>query len=1053
MKIALAFAALLMLSGSVASAQLVTMQTPTVLPKDTKADALVTLPAPPQDQGLPYTRSAKARALVALKNTIALCAGGRYAYVYGYKVRLDTVDILRAEAVQQGGKLFAPEAFAALIGLSQFTPKPIPKGLEALADRWVYPADRKALKLPASVQRLKVGNQTYFAVADYARLLGKQVQQTPRGLLLISDQPITYLEEKDPTLADCVISLFDTPEKFIEPDLATKYIPSLRKQGKFTDHARVSPDQLRGLEVPEATWPEPPRSSYDLTGFNARLLGSAPPAPGVYPRLLFSPQDVPMLVAHIKANKLAQKGLAEIEVLFQKTWWNPISSDGRIFDMLASGKLDASAKVGGEAGAAVYHVAALTADHKPGIYNSHINYVTNCLTTMALYCLLTDNKTLGRKVANALVTYYKLVEPKVIDHLQTSDSEFGTNPDNAGNSEHQWRGMHGVVPHMDLAFSLDFAGAFMTDEQRTFMQQLIAKATYGRRTNGGDGPRRAWRDINHVTWHLTHHLCLATIEGLDGYDPEGYASGAELTRDFLTWGIDENGFAFESNGKSGGGLQFQILAMIVQARRGDNLWGHPHWRKMLTGQVYMSAPNGRETVTSGTWGGSPLSAQSILEIKSFYPNDKAADWLLSAQFPELNWATFDLAAYRKQLETNTNRLRLPGPTYPGLILSFPYATDWTPTKRDDLPLQPTWTTNTYGYMSAASDPTANASWMALHARANHYIGSGHHHADLGMFYFSGLGVNWFTESPFPKTYTGKYHNLVVVDGKAEADGPPAGATFLGTNNGKEASFATIDQTYAYTWQWCTQVMNWGTGFAKLDSSVATTGWELEPSPAMIDYFRGTMRYKMRPWWPTANFSNWTPTLRARWNPMQYVYRSVGLVRGKHAYGLVVDDAKKDENSHSYQWTAMLAKGVWQAQFDNLPPGATVLAYRQETEKIWDKPRAQPLFRPQPGEPLLLVYDLEANTPAVETATDGPDEGKGPLAYNRLTFTRTSVDARFRVLLVPFRAGEPLPVVRRRNKRVTVRWADQTDTLQFDEGADNRTRITVERAQATLGKSH
>lgn len=42
--------------------------------------------------------------------------------------------------------------------------------------------------------------------------------------------------------------------------------------------------------------------------------------------------------------------------------------------------------------------------------------------------------------------------------------------------------------------------------------------------------------------------------------------------------------------------------MIVQARRGENLWGHPHWRKLLTGQVYMSAPNGRETVTSGTWG-------------------------------------------------------------------------------------------------------------------------------------------------------------------------------------------------------------------------------------------------------------------------------------------------------------------------------------------------------------------------------------------------------------------------------------------------------------------
>ena len=155
--------------------------------------------------------------------------------------------------------------------------------------------------------------------------------------------------------------------------------------------------------------------------------------------------------------------------------------------MLALGTVDPNATVVGAVGPASYHVAVLILDHKPGIYNSHINYVSNCLTTMALYSLLTDNKTLGRKVANALCTYYKLVEPKVIEHLQTSDSEFGTSPDNANNSEQQWRGMHGVVPHMDLAFSLDFAGAYMTDEQRTFMQQLIAKATYGRRTNGGDG--------------------------------------------------------------------------------------------------------------------------------------------------------------------------------------------------------------------------------------------------------------------------------------------------------------------------------------------------------------------------------------------------------------------------------------------------------------------------------------------------------------------------------------------------------------------------------------
>ena len=1041
-----------LLAISSVRAQLVTVQTPTVLPKDTPAQVLSALAAPPQDKGLPYTRTARARAVAAIRNSIALCTGGRYAYVFGYKVRLDTLDILRGEAFRKDGKVFVPQAFASVAGLSRFTPEPIPQGLEILADRWVYNAVRKPVRLPAGLQPVMAGGKPYIAIADYARSLGKQVIETPRGLVLISDRPITYTEAQDKTLADCIISLFDTPEKYIEPELATRYIPTLRKQGPFTDHARITPDQLRDLNGPEADWPEPPRSSYDLTGFNAALLGSAVPAPGIYPRLLFSPQDIPMLQQHIRNNKITQKAMIEIEVLFGKSWWDPATSDGRIFDLLASGKLDAQAIVKGESGPAAYHVAALTRDHKPGIYNSHINYVTNCLTTMALYCLLTDNPTLGRKVAAALCTYYRLVERNVEDHVRTSDSEFGVNPDMAGSSEHQWRGMHAVVPHMDLAFSLDFAGAYMTPEQRTFMQRLIAKATYGRRTNAGDGPRRAWRDINHMTWHLTHHLCLATIEGLDGFDPEGYASGCELTRDFLNWGIDETGHAFESNGKSGGGIQFQILAMIVQARRGDNLWGHPHWRKLLAGQVYMSSPDGRETVTSGTWGGSPLSAQAIQEIKAFYPSDKTADWLLTSQFPGQHPATLDLVAYRRELEKNSRQVRLPGPTYPSLVMAFPYAADWTPIRREDLGLPLTKTTDTYGYLSAASDGKETATWMALHARANHYIGSGHHHADIGMFYFSGQGVNWFTESPFPKTYTGKYHNLLIIDGKAEADGPPAGGTYLGSIETPLTGFASIDQTYAYTWQWCTQVLDWGTGFSKLDSTVAVTGWELEPDPKIIQYFRGTSRYKMRPWWPTANFANWIPTLRALWNPVRYVYRSAGLVRGEHPYGILVDDARKDDKPHQYQWAGMLAKGVWQAGMDNLPPGAVVLGYRKEREATWGKSRSETMIRPQAGEPLLLVYDLGQHTPLVETATDGPDEGKGPLPYNRLTFTGNETEARFKILMIPFRAGDPLPTVTVRKNKATIQWAGQTDTIQFDTGSDNRTRLTVSRNDAVIGNS-
>lgn len=1005
------------------------------------------LNAPPQDRGLPYTRSSRSQALEAIKGTIAIFAGSRYAYVNNYKVRLDTKDILRAEAILKNGKIFVPEAFAIVIAEKKIQPKPIPKGLEILKDRWVYEIDRPDFIIPFSVEKLQIKGATYFAAADLAKTLNKKVMQTQRGLLLISDNEFSYKED-NPILSDCIVSIFDTPEKLMDPAIATRNIPILKEQGKWTEHAKVTALQLKDLENgSEVNWPETPRIEYDFTGFNYALLGTKVPSPGIYPRLLFSPDDLPMLKQHIKENKSAMKSMIEIEVLFKKTWWNPSTEDGKLFEMLASGKIVRDAEVSKNGG--VYALTGLTKDFKPGIATSHTNYITNCLTTMALYCLLTDNNKLGEKVATSISNYYKLVDKNVDEHLKMSDSEFGTSVENASNSETDWRGMHGVVPHMDLALSLDFAGKFMTPEQRRDMQLLIAKATYGRRTGGGDGPRRAWRDINHLTWHLTHHLAIAAIEGLDGFDPEAYASGCELTRDFLEWGIDKNGQMFESNGKSGGGFQFEILAMILQARRGDNLFGHPHLRKMLTAQVYTTSPNRKETLSSGTWGGSAFSLQSITELKAFYPTDRSADYLIQEQMPELNLASFDLTAYRSELEKNSSRVRLPGPSYPGFVMGFPYITDWKPTTRGDLNLPLDWNTDVQGILSTSSEVGLNASWLCLHVRANHYIGSGHHHSDIGMFYFSGLGVNWVTESPNPKVYAGKYHNEIIIDGKAEADGPPAKGIYLGANIAPSGSFGSVDQTYCYTWQWCTQVQKWGEGFSKIDPQFASKGWELEPDTNITRIFRGTTNYKMRPWWPTYNYSNFIPTLRALWNPVEYVYRSAGLIKGDHPYSLIIDDAKKDDKIHLYQWAVMLAKGVWKADYKNIPNGASVLAYDEGLVKTWAKPIDGPAIISRIGDPMLLVYDFSFNTKKdetkVEVATDGPADAKGVNEhYNRLTINKKNTKANYRVLMLPFRYGEDLPLIEYKNDKATIKWKGQIDVISFQMDSNNRSHALVQR---------
>jgi hypothetical protein len=206
---------------------------------------------------------------------------------------------------------------------------------------------------------------------------------------------------------------------------------------------------------------------------------------------------------------------------------------------------------------------------------------------------------------------------------------------------------------------------------------------------------------------------------------------------------------------------------------------------------------------------------------------------------------------------------------------------------------------------------------------------------------------------------------------------------------------------------------------------------------------------MRPWWSTYNYSNYIATSRALFNPMHFVYRSVGLVRGKHAYGIIIDDLKKDENTHLYQWTAMLNGGVWQAD----------LAGRNEHEMIlamgkYDAKKVTPAnnIKPQKGDPLLMLYVLntvensEIGSSVIKVSTEkGPDDKQGKEQfYNRIAINTTSKEAHYKVLLIPFRYGEELPEFKFEMNHLNILWKDgQIDQLNFSE-TKGRNKISVLR---------
>jgi hypothetical protein len=1030
------------------------------------------LPPPPQDRGLPYTRSSIPAALQALGDGVAVFPGSRYGYVDGSRVRLSETDLLRGTATTRDGDLFVPASFARLLASRQ-TPPPVPADLAPLADRWVYrPSELLAPSAPSATAAptVEIGGEPYVAFEAAAEASGLKVTRHPSGVMVAAEEE--WQAPAEPALMESIVTLFDTPESFADPAIPARSIPLLARQGEWTNHVKVTREQLALLEGPQTEWPMVPANEYDDTGINKAMFGSAVPAPGIYPRLLFSEADLPAIRERVKATRTGRKALVEMEELFRRSWWDPATSDGEIFRKLSSGQLDGLAWPTGVRPEQVgtFATAHMFEGQKPGLYFSHVAYVPECLTAMALYCLLTGDDERGRQAAAAIANYYKLREPLIDRWLEVSDSEFGSSlrlpdgsldPLNGNGARTHWRNIHGLVAHMNLGLSLDLAGRWMTADQKDSMRRVIAKATYGRRSHGQDGPVRV-RDVNWMAWDLTHFLAVAAIQGLPGFDEEAFAVGRESVRAFCEWGIDPSGVIFESNGKTGGGLQFQLLSMVVAARHGENLFAHPHWRRLLEGQVQMTSPSGRVIPNSGTQfvphSREALSASLLPQWKSFYPQSRLPDYLATAaglvgsRFPGPG---FDAGSHRTAI-ANEKRLRLPSITYPGFVAAVLFDHDLEPTTRKDLALPVDFDAPTHGVFSAYSDPAPEAAWMNMMVRPNHYIGAGHHHSDAGMFHFSALGVDWITESPFSQVYSGNVHNLVMVDGLSQAGGLDGGvpgvsngysaaATYLGAASSPDAALASADLTYAYTWRWNTQPPPAWTG------PWAELAWEMDPSPEIARIFAGTARVKWRPWWPNYNTSNYLATSRAPFNPMRHVFRTVGLVRGPHPWGFVVDDAKKDDQTRLYQWSAMLNGGVWQAEVPGLPAHTIALSTTGRDADPKD-PSAPAVIRPAQGDPLLLVHasglSEGKDLPLFEVKRmPGPPAKDGREQFlNQLVVNHRGTEARFRLLLLPVRAGEPLPAIAPTPEAsgTTVSWPSGADRLEFAPAPDNRTRVRILR---------
>ena len=839
-----------------------------------------------------------------------------------------------------------------------------------------------------------------------------------------------------PILLLSATSWADTPDTLSDPAALRKSIPRLKEQPLWTQYA--TPAQIQLFKGPQTEWPRVDEKGYDLAGFDKTQLGFKLPPPGVHPRILFSPEDVPVIAQRLKGSVRGQEALLETDYALSRTLWNPKSDEGKIFNQLASGNLGSLQWPDKEGTTLNLGNSHFFKGYTPSMETSqHEGYLPHLLASAAFYCLLNQDETRGKQVATALTNYYQLREP-LIDRLNHEFDSQKLTPND------EWRPMHNMVANDNLAFGYDCAASWMTEDQKAVMRRILSKATKGKRGYGMNGPIR-WRDTNWVGWDLQFFMAVEAIEGEEGFDPAIYPIARDTVRAYLDWGINQNGTIFETNGKNGAGLQNELLAMVVLARHGDNFFGHPHLRKLTTMETQSVVPMGGWNLSNGTWGNKEFWSELASLFKSFYPQDRCADWLLRQTTPQLRAPA--TAEYARLLTEKAEKLPQPWEKIDLLTVPSVFGKlDWDGEKKSDGSLKDAWERDSlnlpltnndpiHGLLHIRSGNDKDALFLMFEARPD-LRGVGHQHHDSGHFYLSALGEMWAVEAGAKNSYSAD-HNTVLIDGRGHSDVSAAPRVdYLGATVNEAGAIASANLKNAYDYGWTDPMhASW------LLEDHKKGLWKLQPDtdPELVAYYRGTQNVKMRLWGSSYWDNNWGPVMRIKGNPVQYAFRSAGLIRGPHPYAVVLDDLNKDAKKHRYDWLMQVPDNV---RLSGVPmPANSLPAVMLNKTPAADGWRMRGPETLKKGEPALLVCLLNFQ-PDYK-----PQTGFNVIASESLPYiTKESVDPQFKIVLIPFRGGDKLPTITWDNVKnlASIQWADQPDELEFKSLPDHHTQLAVTR---------
>jgi hypothetical protein len=731
-----------------------------------------------------------------------------------------------------------------------------------------------------------------------------------------------------------------------------------------------------------------------------------PPPPGVHPRVLFSPDEMPALLDRLH-NTPWGKSMVAISV-------KAVEQERPLLEALAA--LQHS-----ELGSEVVR--------KYWIEDERRN---QAFFQAAIIGLVKDDPSLCQLSINATMGYCQVIEKARALDLDISRGKLQTGipskSDATWGSTHWDLGTGWVNGGLGLALTYDMLFNKMTHDQQDYIRQTLSDITSHRRSFDMEDPKthQFYPGRIMTNWALYHGalpLMALAIEGEKGYDPEIYKIWQKMVPLYLHQAIYPSGGSGEDSYPLGTSLRESGPLMIAMARRGENLFTDLHYQRFWTmvAQSLEPFPGGGFIGGSGGGGSARTEGGAI---------GYAGSWVCAhygvPTSPVINYL------WRRYVGDHYNQHMAWQSYIPELL----FCTAWDASiPGSDDPSQLGLPKTAYypgrGLWITRSDWGADALDVHLDGRADAFL-VGHDTVDRGNFTVTALGKTWAPYPDWMGFMYGDEHSLVQIDGRSEAWKAPS-VKFVATRDDEQSSMAAVDLKYAYDWQWPppwpAQGQTFPAPWEKEPSDPRELGLPDEPDFAWIPH----QLYDH----PEVGF-NGLNFWRKPYNPVQKCFRTLLMVRGRHPYLLVADDVKKDNATHSYQWFLQLDVDVTLLKQEQ---DGAILAVGDGTDRRRLLVRAIPPRNGWSDAPIKieLQHYLGKATP-----------GKGALvgqhiAGERLIVSRDGViEPQFKLLIVPFSEGDALPASQWASKdTISIRWSDGADQIGAAVDETGRTALALQ----------